>query len=103
MNRDNRFFADYALTGSFFWVCQYLVLLLVDPIGEKGEIRLIDQVALWIQQGIQALPDQIRASTVTIAFFALIGVFFTGLVLDWFKQRFRLLEMDWFVKHLCDN
>jgi|SRR5829696_1284892 len=103
MNRDNRFFADYALTGSFFWVYQYLILVILDPnVDPNGTERLIDRVSEWIKQGIQTLPHQIENS-VTIAFLALIGVFVTGLVLDWFKVGFRALEMDAFHKHLLDN
>src|SRR3712207_4092060 len=105
MNVNSRLLGEYALTGAFFWVAQFIVLITIDPDNEhrvENEELIVDQITRIIDGGAKHLPLPIQESAVATVFLALIVVFFTGLVLDLLKVAFRLLEMDKFMKNVTE-
>src|SRR5215208_1016103 len=103
MNVNSRFLGEYALTGAFFWVAQFIVWITIDPDKNQNhgdEELVVDQVTRILGDGVLHLPKAIQDSNLAIVFLALIVVFFTGLVLDLLKVAFRPLEMDKFMDHV---
>lgn len=93
MKIDARFFGEYAITGAFFWLAQYTVLLIAGL--DAPTVKLVEAS----QEG---LPTVLRSEPV-LAVLALVGVFFTGLLLDLFSRLFVVVEMTKFRGQLARN
>ena len=93
MKIDARFFGQYAITGTFFWIAQYIVL----------EISSLEVPALAGLKELQAGLSSALNSAPAMAALAIAGVFFTGLLLDVASAYFVRIEGQIFTKNLIRN
>lgn len=94
-------FAEYGLTGAFFWITQLLILYFW-----FGDISAKDW-ASWMSKLdgiISPIPSALQASLAgLLSALAIIGIFTTGLLIDLFGSLFILKEVEIFKKYIDEN
>ena len=92
-------FAEYGLTGGFFWICQLLVLW-ASGTGPRL-LSSISATQLAVPSGASDITKAILTSLAGAL--AIIAVFVAGLLLDLLASHFLQLEMLVFKRHLDRN
>jgi len=92
-------FAEYGLTGGFFWLLQLAFLIILSPdsplvsfehwLDELSKIHIPSHIATPVGGLLAAL--------------AIVSIFFTGLLLDLLGSYYILLEMNVFRKNVNTN
>jgi len=95
----DRRFADYALTGGFFLICQLPILWILDYRPNIGDVLK----ELGLATGIELNPIITGIITGFASALAVIAVFVVGLILDLSASIFRWHEMKVFARHLDHN
>ncbi len=92
-------FAEYGLTGGFFWLVQILFL---SYSSKQNPTDLLNSLSTAVNQ--ISIPQALSAATGSfLAAIAIISIFFTGLLLDLFGSFFILIEMRQFKKQINLN
>jgi hypothetical protein len=92
-------FAEYGLSGAFFWICQLILLLLFGR--TEFIINLLSMVPL---SSVGAAPQLVQTLVASLlAVLAIIAIFTTGLLLDLCAAYFILWEISVFKQHLDRN
>jgi hypothetical protein len=88
-------FAEYGLTGGFFWICQLPLIWWHLPIL-VSKLQTLEQLA--------GTSDILRSIIISlVSALAIVAVFVAGLLLDLLAIRFVVLEMIVFKRHLDRN
>lgn len=90
MKIDARFFGEYVVTGTFFWIGQLAVLFVL--VGGESITTLVNEIV-----------GDLKGYQAALAAIALVWMFFTGLMLDLFTAYFPGLESRIFKPYLDQN
>ena len=91
-------FAEYGLTGGFFWMCQ---LLVIATTTQTGTWQMFAQAPFVLPPGTSSPFATVFTSL--LGALAIVAVFVAGLLLDLLAAYFTNLEISVFLRHLARN